>query len=62
MVARVKYYSKSVEKLKDSNQSKWWRGVKSLGGLLSTNTWYQQLSDDNPTVTHLAESLNGFSG
>ena len=59
--ARSKYYSKSVEKLKEGNPSKWWREVKSLSGLTSSVTWFHQLlTDDNPTATHLAESFNEF--
>ena len=43
------------------NPSRWWREVKSLGGLKSSDVWYQHLlSDDNPTLTHLAESYNNF--
>lgn len=60
-VARSKCYSKSVEKLKNGNSSKWWREVKSLCGFASRSTWSQQLlSDDNPTATHLADSFNDF--
>ena len=43
------------------NPSRWWREVKSLGGLKSSDVWYQHLlSEDNPTLTHLAESYNNF--
>ena len=60
-IARSKYYSKSVGKLKEGNPSKWWREVKSLSGLTSSVTWFHQLlTDDNPTATHLAESFNEF--
>ena len=33
--ARTKYYSHSVAKLKDTNPSRWWKEIKSLGGLSS---------------------------
>jgi hypothetical protein len=58
--ARSTYYSKSVEKLKEGNPSKWWREVRSLSGLTSSDTWFHQLLIDNPTATHLAESFNEF--
>ena len=59
--ARSQYFRKSVEKLNEVNPSRWWREVKSLGGLKSSDVWYQHLlSDDNPTLTHLAESYNNF--
>ena len=59
--ARSKYFRKSVEKLNEVNPSRWWREVKSVGGLKSSDVWYHHLlSDENPTLTHLAESYNNF--
>ena len=59
--ARHKYYSRSVKKLKESNPSRWWKEVKSIGGLSNENTWFHQLiSEDNPTCQHLADSYNNF--
>ena len=34
-VARRKYYANSVQKLKSANPSRWWKEVKSIGGLSS---------------------------
>ena len=59
--ARSKYFRKSVEKLNEVNPSRWWREVKSLGGLKYSDVWYLHLlSDDNPTLIHLVESYNNF--
>ena len=59
--ARTKYYSSSVSKLKHSNPSKWWKEVKSIGGLSSSNSWHHQLlSPENPTSQDLAQSINNF--
>ena len=59
--ARSQYLRKSVEKINEVNPPRWWREVKSLEGLKSSDVWYQHLpSDDNPTLTHLAESYNNF--
>ena len=38
--ARSKYFRKSVEKLNEVNPSRWWREVKSLDGLKSSDVWY----------------------
>ena len=58
--ARSKYYSLSVSKLKDSNPSKWWKEVKSIG-LSSSNSWHHQLlSPKNPTSEDLVQSINNF--
>ena len=32
-----------ISKLKDSNPSKWWKEVKSIGGLSCSNSWHHQL-------------------
>ena len=59
--ARTKYYSHSVAKLKDTNPSRWWKEIKSNGGLSSRDSWYQQLlSDEMPSCVELAESYNNF--
>ena len=59
--AREKYYMNAVEKLKNTNSSRWWKEVKSLGGLKSNGSWaHQLLSDVNPTFQDLAESYNQF--
>ena len=51
----------AVEKLKSTNHSRWWKEVKSLGGLKSNESWvHQLLSDVNPTFQDLAESYNQF--
>ena len=51
----------SVSKLKDSNPSKWWKEVKSIGGLISSNSWHHQLlSPKNPTSEDLVQSINNF--
>ena len=54
------YYSNAVEKLKSTNSSRWWKEVKSLGGLKSNESWLHQLSDVKPTFQDLAESYNQF--
>ena len=49
--ARTKYYSYSVAKLKDTNPSRWWKEIKSLGGLSCRDSWYQELlSEKNAFV------------
>ena len=59
--ARAKYYATSVRKLKQGNSSKWWKEVKSIGGLSSRGSWhYQLLTPVNPTCQHLVESINTF--
>ena len=59
--ARSKYYATSVSKLKQGNSSKWWKEVKSVGGLSSRDSWHHQLvSSDNRTTQHLVESINNF--
>jgi hypothetical protein len=59
--ARAKYCATSVCKLKQGNSSKWWKEVKSIGGLSSRDSWHHQLlSPDNPTCQHLVESINTF--
>ena len=56
-----KFYMNAVEKLKSTNSSRWWKEVKSLGGLKSNGSWtHQLLSDVNPTLQDLAESYNQF--
>jgi hypothetical protein len=56
-VARRKYYGNSVQKLKSANPSRWWKEVKSIGGLSSRESWvYELLSEVNPTCEDLAES------
>ncbi|CAB3994355.1 RNA-directed DNA polymerase from mobile element jockey-like [Paramuricea clavata] len=60
-VARRKYYANSVQKLKSANPSRWWKEVKSIGGLSSRKSWvHQLLSEVNPTCEDLAESYNGY--
>ena len=60
-VARRKYYANSVQKLKSANPSRWWKEVKSIGGLSSRESWvHQLLSEVNPTCEDLAESYNGY--
>ncbi|CAB3993754.1 Hypothetical predicted protein [Paramuricea clavata] len=59
--ARFKYYAQSVEKLKTSNPSRWWKEIKSLGGISSKSCWYNQLlSNDVPNCHDLAEVFNCF--
>ena len=56
-----KYYRNAVEKLKSTNSSRWWKEVKSFGGLKCNVSWpHQLLSDVNPTFHDLAESYNNF--
>ena len=51
----------SIEKLKNSNQARWWKEVKALGGLSSRSSWYSQLlSDDVRNCEDLAETFNSF--
>ena len=60
-LARRKYYRNAVEKLKSTNSSRWWKEVKSFGGLKSNEFWlHQLLSDVNPTFQDLADSYNQF--
>ncbi len=68
--ARAKYYSCSVAKLKDTNPSRWWKEIKSLGGLSSQDCWHQQLfqkktllvwSLRSPIITFLLVSLRIFN-
>ena len=59
--ARAKYYARCVEKLKVSNPSKWWKEIKSLGGISSKSCWYNQLlSHDVPSCRELADVFNNF--
>ena len=59
--ARAKYYHSSVKKLKTSNNARWWKEMKALGGLLSRQSWFHQLlSNDYLTCSVLAESYNDF--
>ena len=60
--ARFKYYAQSVEKLKTSSPSSWWKESKSLGGISSKSFWYTQLlSNDVPVNCHyLVEVFNSF--
>ena len=57
----VKVYSHSVIQLKNTSPSRWWREIKTLGGLSSQDCWYHQLlSEVNPTCSELAETYNNF--
>ena len=59
--ASGKYYGRCVEKLKASNPSKWWKEIKSLGGISSKCCWYNQiLSNDIPCCRDLADVFNNF--
>jgi hypothetical protein len=59
--ARKRFYHQSVKKLKNTNPARWWKEIKSLGGLSSQQSWHHQLlSDDNPNCADLAESYNDF--
>ena len=49
------FYHQSVKKLKNTNPARWWKGIKSLGGLSSQQSWYH-----NPNCADLAESYNDF--
>ena len=59
--ARAEYYHSSVKKLKTSNNARWWKEMKALGGLMSQQLWFHQLlSNDYPTCSVLAGSYNDF--
>ena len=59
--ARKRFYHQSVKKLKNTSRTRWWKEIKSLGGLSSQKYWHHQLlSDDNPNCADLAESYNDF--
>jgi hypothetical protein len=59
--ARKRFYHQSVKKLKNTNPARWWKEIKSVGGLSSQQCWHHQLlSDDNPNCADLAESYNDF--
>ena len=52
--ARKTYYSHSVEKLKNTNPTRWWKEIKATGSLSSHATWHSQLlSETIPTCGHV---------
>ena len=58
--ARTKYFH-SVAKLKDTNPSRWWNEIKSLGGFSYLDSWYQQLlSEEILSCVELTESYKNF--
>ena len=62
--ARKMYYSHSVDKLKNTNLSRWWKEIKSIGSLSSLGNWAswhsQLLSETIPTSGDLAEYNNQY--
>ena len=57
--ARKAYYSHSVDKLKNTNPTRWWKEIKSVGSLSSQVSWHSQLlSETIPTCGDLAEYYN----
>ena len=60
-MAHRKYYTNSVQKLKSTNPSRWWKEVKSLGGVTCQKSWvHQLLSETIPTCEDIAESYNSY--
>ena len=59
--ARKTYYSHSVDKLKNTNPTRWWKEIKSVGSLSSQVSWHSQLlSETIPTCGDLAEYYNDY--
>ena len=59
--ARKTYYSHSVDKLKNTNSTRWWKEIKSVGSLSSQVSWHSQLlSETIPTCGDLAEYYNDY--
>ncbi len=55
------HYRFVVHEWTKPNPSRWWKEIKSSGGLSSQDCWYQQLfSEENPSCMELAESYNNF--
>ena len=55
------FYSTKVASLKDTNISRWWSEVKSLGGLSSSSEWWHQLlNSGTPSVAALCDQFNNF--
>ena len=53
--------STKVASLKDTNISRWWSEVKSLGGLSSSSEWWHQLlNSGTPSVAALCDQFNNF--
>jgi hypothetical protein len=56
-----KIYSHSVEKRKNTNPTRWWKEIKSIGSLSSQVSWCcQLLSQIIPTCRDLAEYYNDY--
>ncbi|CAB4039767.1 Hypothetical predicted protein [Paramuricea clavata] len=61
--ARKRFYHQSVKMLKNTNPARWWKEIKSLGGLSFQQSWYHHLlSDDNPNCVDLSESYDFLVG
>ena len=59
--ARKTYYSHSVDKLKNTNPTRWWKEIKSVGSLSSQVSCHSQiLSETIPTCGDLAEYYNDY--
>ena len=59
--ARKTYYSHSVDKLENTNPTRWWKEIKSIGSLSSQVSWHSQLlSETIPTCGDLAEYYNDY--
>ena len=59
--ARKAYYSHSVNKLKNTNPTRWYKEIKSVGSLSPQVSWHSQLlSETIPTCGDLAEYYNDY--
>ena len=55
---KQKFYDSKVASLKESNISRWWRGLKGLTGQRARTDWITQLLDeDTPSPAALAEKF-----
>ena len=54
-------FSHPFDKLKNTNPSRWWEEIKSIGSLSSQASWHSQLlSETIPNCGHLAEYYNDY--
>ena len=58
-VSKAKYYSSSVQHLRDSNISHWWRHVKKLSTPCRKSEWYHQfINEETPSLDNLCQKIN----
>mgnify|MGYP002803539927 CR=1 FL=1 len=58
---RKTYYSHSVDKLKNTNPTRWWKEIKAIGSVSSQASRHSQLLPEIiPTCSHLAQYYNDY--